>query len=105
MAIDIRTEHPHIVRNSDVCGGRAVIAGTRLSVEFIVAQLAAGDSTGDLITSYPDLTRASIFDALSFYYDHQAEIDESIAKSHPEMVATTHSLEIAADGRVSFRNT
>jgi uncharacterized protein (DUF433 family) len=43
-----------------------VVAGTRLTVEFILEELAAGTPVGQLIASDPRLTTAAVSAALAF---------------------------------------
>jgi len=56
----------HIVVDPEVLGGKPVIRGTRLAVEFILALLAAGQSENDILTNYPGLTRADILACLAY---------------------------------------
>jgi len=55
-----------IVADPEILGGKPVIRGTRLAVEFILELLAAGESENDLLTSYPGLTREDILACLSY---------------------------------------
>jgi len=55
-----------IVADPEVLGGKPVIRGTRLAVEFVLELLAAGQSENDLLTSYPGLTREDILACLSY---------------------------------------
>ena len=48
-----------------ILAGKPVIRGTRLAVEFILEQLAAGQSEQQLLASYPGLTREDILACLS----------------------------------------
>ena len=43
-----------------VLAGKPKIKGTRLSVEFLIGRLADGWSEGELLESYPQLTKASL---------------------------------------------
>ena len=52
--------------NPNVMMGKPVIKGTRLTVELILESLAAGESTEDILTSYPRLTKDAISAALAF---------------------------------------
>ncbi len=90
MVTDIKTEHPHIVRRSGAAGDRAVIAGTNLAVWFIIRQLRTGDSPEAIVKAYgyPNLTLASIHDAISYYHDHRDEIDPII--EHGDREADKH---------------
>ncbi len=46
--------------------GKPVIAGTRLSVEFIVERLAGGWTEEELVDQYPGLTREQIHGCLAY---------------------------------------
>ncbi len=83
MAIT-KTEHPYIVRVKGVCGGRPVIKGTRIPV-WLIAGWAKDSYSPEEIQQeiYPQLSLAQIYDALSYYYDHQTEIDIDLAANTP----------------------
>lgn len=49
-----------IVLNPDVLTGKPVIAGTRLSVQFIVGLLAKGMTNQDILNEYPYIEQADI---------------------------------------------
>ena len=55
-----------IVMDPEILGGKPVIRGTRLAVEFILELLAAGQSESELLTSYPGLTREDILACPAF---------------------------------------
>lgn len=46
--------------------GKPVITGTRISVEFILEKLAAGETIEQILEQHPRLTRESIQAALTF---------------------------------------
>ena len=83
MVTETRTEHPHIVRVKRPAGEEAVVKGTRLAVWFIVRQLRAGDTPEKLVAGYPNLSLASVHSAMSYYYDHKAEVDAIINDLDP----------------------
>jgi prevent-host-death family protein len=85
-------EHPRIVRRADISGGEPIIRGTRISVRHIVERVQAGQSADDILAALPHLTATQVYDALSYYYDHQPEIDELIEESRPEQVIAEQSL-------------
>lgn len=62
-----------ITADSKVVVGKPVIVGTRLTVEFIVGQLANGWREEDLIGNYPGLTREQIRACLAYAADALAE--------------------------------
>lgn len=60
-------------------GGRPRIAGTRITVADIKQfYLLMGMSLEEIAASY-DLPLAAVYAAMAYYYDHQSEIDASIA--------------------------
>lgn len=76
------TTHAHIVRIPGVHGGRPVVRGTGVSVQTIVEQSQLGRSPQQIVEDFEDvLTLAQVYDALSYYYEHQAEIDLCIAQN------------------------
>lgn len=52
--------------NPSICHGKPVIAGTRVLVSNILASLAAGESTAEILENYPSLTEKDIRAALEF---------------------------------------
>lgn len=67
----------HIELDSD---GRAWITGANTKVvEVVLDKLAYGWSPDEMHLQHPHLSLAQIHAALSYYYDHQAEIDSEIA--------------------------
>ncbi len=102
MATELKTEHPHIVRVPGVLGGEPVIAGTRVGVAFIARLLQAGEEPGEIVAAYPDLPPAAVYDAISYFLDHRAEIDKLIADSTPESLAKRYGLSIQEDGKIVF---
>jgi len=73
-----QTEHPYVVKSPAIRGGKAIVAGTRIPVWLIVANMQADVDPTELQAAYPELTLAQIHDALSYYYDHAEEIDADI---------------------------
>ena len=77
---DITTQPTHhIERRPGVQGGDACIAGTRVPVWVLAAMHKRGDTAEEILEAYPSLTAAQVHAALSYYYDHRAEIDAVIA--------------------------
>ncbi len=50
----------------DICNGRPVIKGTRISVQTVLEFLGAGDSIEELVAAYPSLARDDILAALRY---------------------------------------
>ncbi|MCC5634459.1 DUF433 domain-containing protein [Nostoc sp. CHAB 5844] len=75
------TEHCHIVRNSEILSGEPIIRGTRTPVRAIVEMWRIGVSPEEIPQRLPHLVLAQVFDALSYYLDHQVEINEYIERN------------------------
>lgn len=52
--------------NPQILGGKPVICGTRISVEFILNLLGAGISTEQILADYPHLSHDDIQACLSY---------------------------------------
>jgi uncharacterized protein (DUF433 family) len=52
--------------NPEVCNGKAVVRGTRISVQTILSYLSAGDSMDDILQAYPQLKREDVLACLEF---------------------------------------
>jgi len=50
----------------EVCNGKAVIRGTRITVETVLGYLSAGDTVTDVIAGYPNLTREDVLACLDY---------------------------------------
>jgi len=57
------------------------LEGTRTSVRAIVGLWRLGTMPEEISTHLPHLTLAQVFDALSFYLDHQTEINQYIEQN------------------------
>jgi uncharacterized protein (DUF433 family) len=55
-----------IVRDPAVCGGDAVIKGTRVTLRTILASLAEGAAPADILRDFPSLTEADVRAAIAF---------------------------------------
>lgn len=55
-----------IVADPEVMQGKPVIAGTRITVEFVLEKLGAGETEEDLLQAHPRLTREAIHAALRY---------------------------------------
>jgi uncharacterized protein (DUF433 family) len=55
-----------ITVDPDICNGKPVIRGMRITAETILEFLAAGDSAEDILRQYPMLEREDITACLAF---------------------------------------
>lgn len=97
-----QTEHPYIVRVAGVCGGRPAIKGTRVSVRHVAELYKAGDTIEEILQAHPHLSAAAIYDAISYYLDHQQEIEQEIAENRLEALMEEYDAEIDDKGFLHF---
>jgi len=80
-----RTNYPHIVKIDGVCGGEAIIEGTRIAVWHLVNYYyKVGLSIEEILADWDYLTPAQVFSALAYYHDHKSEIDKLRQKNSYE---------------------
>ena len=48
------------------CGGKPVVAGTRIPVTVVLDQLAEAGSIDEILRKYPELTRAKVVGVLEY---------------------------------------
>jgi uncharacterized protein (DUF433 family) len=89
----------YVTQNPEILGGEPIISGTRTSVRAVVGLWRLGITPEEIPNHLPHLTLAQVFDALSFYLDHQEEINDYIEKNqvpselvHPAVKATLDTL-------------
>jgi uncharacterized protein (DUF433 family) len=72
------TRYEHIVLDAE---SGPMIAGTTMKViELVLAHQAYGWSPEELHFQFPTLTLGQIYSALAYYWDHQEDLDEEIAR-------------------------
>ncbi|MCP4362010.1 MAG: DUF433 domain-containing protein [Chloroflexi bacterium] len=75
------TRHRYIVSDEDILSGEPIIEGTRTPVRAIVELWRQGFLPEEIPGHLPHLTLAQVFDALSYYNDHQGEINVHIERN------------------------
>ncbi|WP_129672706.1 DUF433 domain-containing protein [Candidatus Chloroploca sp. Khr17] len=75
------TAHRYIVRDHAILRGEPIIIGTRTPIRAIVELWRQGIAPEAIPQRLPHLTLAQVFDALSYYSDHQDEIHSYIAQN------------------------
>jgi uncharacterized protein (DUF433 family) len=75
------TTSRYIQRDAHILSGEPIIAGTRTSVRAIVEMWRNGLQPEEIVGQLSYLTLAQVFDALSFYQDNQAEINDYIERN------------------------
>jgi uncharacterized protein (DUF433 family) len=61
--------YTRIVSDPAVLGGKPVVKGTRISVEFLLELFASGATRADVLKSYPHLTAEDVEEALRYAAD------------------------------------
>lgn len=73
-----KVRHPYITISKKIRGGEPVISGTGIRVlDIAVRYEIIGMSPEDIIVALPHLNLSQIHDALSYYYEHKAEMDKT----------------------------
>ena len=71
--------YEHIVKNPNVCGGKACVAGHRIRVQDIASDYEqARLSPDEICDAHPGLTLGQVHAALAYYFDHRDEIAAEI---------------------------
>ena len=77
--LQLKIQHPYIEKIKGVCGGGAIIKGTRIKVsQIVIEHLDLHKSIEEIVHAHPHLHYWEVYDALSYYYENQTEIDQEI---------------------------
>ncbi len=93
-----RTEHPHVTRVE----GTPTLHGTRVPVRLIAQMYRAGDTVDDILRTYPHLSAAAVHDAISYYLDHRAEMEQEIAAHRIEAALARTGAQMDERGFITF---
>lgn len=74
----------YIVMTPGIRNGNARIEGTRIGVHDVVGLVVNGAAVDDVVRSFPELTRAQVYECLAYYEDHREEIDWLVAEQMAE---------------------
>ncbi len=72
----------YVISNPIILHGEPVIIGTRTPVRAIVENWRLGMRPEEMPFHFPHLTLAQVFAALSYYADHQPEINKYIEQNY-----------------------
>ena len=56
----------YIVRNAAICGGEPILRGTRVTLRTVLASLADGDDTTEILKDFPTLTEDHVRAVIAF---------------------------------------
>lgn len=57
---------PYIVRTPSICGGEAVVKGTRVTVRTVLASLAEGMTVAEILSDFPALDEEAVRAIIAF---------------------------------------
>lgn len=77
----LQTAHPYIVTDETILGGEPIVEGSRTPVRAIVEIWRQGVAVEEIPHRLPHLSLAQVFDALSYYSDHQQDINDLIGRN------------------------
>ena len=78
------TAYRYLVKLPGVCGGQTIVADTRIGVQDVMGLILNGASLESVQRSFPDLTKAQIYECLAYYEDHRTEIDALVTEQMSE---------------------
>jgi uncharacterized protein (DUF433 family) len=86
-----------IIESPGICGGRARIAGTGVSIRRIAGWYRMGRSPEEIADQYGHLNLAQVHAALAYYHANRNQIDQELAEEEAEYdrLASVRNSEIA----------
>lgn len=81
MALAIHTEPIPLATNSD---GVVCVAGTRITLDTIVAAFNEGATAEEIVQQYPSLYLADVYSVISYYLRDRATVDEYLQQRQLE---------------------
>ena len=100
MSVGVFTAYRYVTTDPNICGGRPIIAGTRTPIQTIINYYKQGLSVEEILEGLPHLTPAQVYEALSYYHDHTAEIERTIEASRVENLLVQTDLSVDEKGRL-----
>ncbi len=76
------TAHRYVVTDDQILGGEPIISGSRTPVRAIVELWRQGLAPETIPSRLLHVSVAQVFDALSYFSDHQDEIQQWIERNH-----------------------
>ena len=74
------TGHRYVITDDQIHGGEPILEGTRTPVRAVVEVWRLGTQPEEIAMHFPHLSLAQVFDALSYYSDHQDDINAHIER-------------------------
>lgn len=102
MANMTDTTYRYVTRVPGVQGGRPIIRGTRTPISSIVGYYKMGLSVEEMLEGLPHLTPAQIYEALSYYHDHVAEIEQIFDMLRMDRILAESGWTVGEDGAIKM---
>ncbi len=80
----LATQYRYISETPGTRSGRACVVGTRIGVHDIVGLVLNGATIDAVLGSFPVLTKAQVYECMSYYEDHKDEIEFLISRQMAE---------------------
>ena len=77
-------QYRYISETPGTHSGRACVVGTRIGVHDVVGLILNGATIDDVVRSFPVLTKAQVYECLSYYEDHKDEIELLVSRQMAE---------------------
>lgn len=74
----------HITSAPGVRSGNPIIAGTRIAVHDVIGLTLTGESVDGVVKSFPNVSRAQVYECLAYYEENKGEIDVLVARQMEE---------------------
>jgi len=74
--------YPHISRSPRILCGTPVVTGTRTSVRAVAGYYQMGMTPDEILQTLPHLTLSQVHAALTYYFDHQKEMNRELARAN-----------------------
>lgn len=74
----------YITRIPGVRSGAPIVTGTRIGVHDVVGIFVNGADVDEVVRSFPELSRAHVYECLAYYEDHRGDIDWRVAEQMAE---------------------
>ncbi len=77
---EVTTAYRYIACDPRIRSGKPHVDGTRIGVHDVVGMFLNGSDIDAIVRSFPDITRAQVYECLAYYEDHRDAIDLAVAR-------------------------
>lgn len=74
-------------------GGTIRVAGTRLTIESLLAAYQQGKTAEEIVACFDGITLGDVYAVLGYYWHHRAEVDAYLAQQEASSAVVWHELE------------